>query len=707
MNTIDIDHTCFLASDPISHPFLIEHLFSLDIRIWPENDQYRLDNRFDRISGALSSYPQIDILLQCRLLTEFLVFRRNMPAWAGKWLDSHLDLTRYLPGLGRRSLEKSSFYAVPVWVCMEQSRRRFFIVGLVPDKVSLLPDWAALLIDSSCREALETAAAAAEKQFPLPENYNLLCYPLTIENNTIQFTGGSLALPIALGFLSLLSGHRIAGHLAATGGLDQSGKVTSVGNLTGKARCAADRYHGMLYPLGNYPVAEPDNFDLIPVPDLESAWMMARLYTIESKKMLDLCTAMPNDPQLFVQNCNIVPIPWLTWINRNGKDRTIIKKIAASPELFIRLAESFEESLGQWDLEKCSALGNMIDNHALDRIQSIAPLCVFNWCRLNLALSNHLGKTSGADKWIERAASLIKQVMGMDVEIVTDYYNHLLVFQHNNYCFSASLPGELETVMALLERIHTVRQSEGCPVYPVLGRLYGTLAQHHGFCGPGHLQMVIEYSKKARSALGDPAVCEYKDNWMRQYCYLAYACLDAGLFEAAENHLLTYLAADNLQQAVSHAADFSIWKHALMARFLADTNYSKFSESYLQWAGVSENNPCKTVHPWQLWSLNMARIAQKAGDDSTACTLYQKSLDLCLAGKSGPAIRVMALMPLASLEKMGVIEEKLLTEIKSKIMAAAGELDGNHFKALKNMAFKEVVVEAGKHPERLFPFTYR
>jgi len=288
------------------------------------------------------------------------------------------------------------------------------------------------------------------------------------------------------------------------------------------------------------------------------------------------------------------------------------------------------------------------------------------------------------------------------------YYNHLFIYRHNLYHFEPKLPEQLDKILEFLESQYSLRCDFGCSTYRTLGRLYGSIAQNYAFCGPDYLQDTESLTLKARKALGEGSVPEFKDEWMRQLNYLTYAALDAGRFHKAEETLIRYLEIEEWEDVWPLLPALSPWRHALLARFLADTENQERGERYLSWALAERKRLAKPEHPWQLWLFNLGRIAQQRCDTRTATELYNESLNLCLSEKNGLTVHMMALLPISGLWRLGVVVKTDIKKQEKEVREAAGMLNLDHFRMLLDEKDFEKVLEAvWDKPGTLFPFAYR
>jgi tetratricopeptide (TPR) repeat protein len=395
---------------------------------------------------------------------------------------------------------------------------------------------------------------------------------------------------------------------------------------------------------------------------------------------------------------------WIRWAVARRKLAGAADRIAASPDLFENLLARLEEVLASRDLGLSSAISGVINPDHFNLLTASAPRAAFKWCTRNIALANHHGDIFGAINWMKQSDPLLERTSQVDPEAVADHFNHRLVTHHNRYHFVPGIPPELNGPIEFLENQLAVKKQAGSQVDITLGRLYGTLGQNFAFCGEGHFESALEYFKKARSALGEYTVPDFKPEWMRQINYEAVAYLDAGRFEEARQRVCAYLEVSGLNAVRPEAIALEPpWKHNLLARFLADTLEAGLCRHYLSWAGESGFAPPGPNHPWQLWAFNVGRIAISLGESEAAAAAFKISLERCLRAK--PTIRVMALLGLSGLVHMSALPENI-SEIESEVRRAADELSADHFTDVIQSPFINVLEKVWREPGRLFPFSY-
>lgn len=665
-----------------------------------------------KLHSRLTDVPEISNLLDLFLLTRYLLAGNRAPGWVASWLNDHVDWNRHLPGIEKGQMQESRFRAVPVVAVCGEACVRYFVTGLVkggPDG-DICPAWAAALLDQESRDAIRSAVKAALQIAAIPPGGSLYCYPLTVANQRCQFTGSSLGLALAIGFLAVLTDRPIASRLLATGDISDRGEVQPVGSLDIKLKCARVKgFSAFMQPDQERGTPPPPDMEVIPVAKISDAWLIGSLHTPGRGHELLTLLRMLEDPQVFVNNMDHVDDKWIRWAEKLGRLKKVTDAVTESMEFSQRFVDKLDLVLKSWNLQAASTLSALISADRFQRMKAAAPLAAFRLCTLNIALNNHRGNVAGADKWAAVGRKLFPSALKADINACADYLNNRYVSRHNCYTFRSEFPGELADLLACLERRYAVQCDGGCLAEPVLGELYGTIAQNFAFYGPGFLTDFDEYINRSVKAFGDGQVSEYKHQILREFCYQVYAYLDAGLMDRAETALLTYLEVEDWSQLRSKMVGkhFGPFQHAALARFLADSRLGAEKNAYLQWALEHKSSLSGANHPWQLWSHNIARMAQDLGDHESATTMYLLSVKYCLSDQNGPTVKVMTLLPLSGLKTLNALDKADFEHKEKDTLKAVRELDSNYFKLLSENNFDDVLDTVREQPRVLFPFTYR
>ncbi|MEE4358339.1 MAG: S16 family serine protease [Desulfococcaceae bacterium] len=699
-----IEHLAYLAENPEMHEGMKQWLCRPSLIFLHSRGAKNFSGILSRIFSHLKDHPDLQKLLELHLVTEKLLFHEQLSenTLCRQWKQ------KYLPEIPPDSLSGSSC-AVPVFLSGNgEIRLCWFLCAYLPHTaVSLWPQWTGFLLDKNAQQAVRNAALACIRM-ENPENPDgFCCYPLTVPNGKVQIRGKSLGLSVGLGFLAALAGETLPQEIAFTGEICPDAGVGKVGFTEEKAAAARrEDFRLFLFPADNF-AAEQTRVSkeilYLPVRNLRQARMLLQLYRPGQAGALPLFSRMMEDPLYFIRNIPSVPARWIDWARQQGYSSTIMEEIRKSPVLISALTDCLENLVRSSQNKRAEILsGLLFSEKEREYICKTAPLSAFRWAALNLCLNNHLGRIAAALKWEKSAETLLPHALRADVRLVSDYFNYVFIRRHNSYAFGPELPEGLRTVLALLEKQYAPQCEFGCRVHFPLGAVYGSITQNFAFCGPDYLAKVLRYSQKARRALGEHTVPEYREEWLRQYNYLSYAFLDAGKTASARQSLAVYLDAEDLLSGIDK---FSQWQHALTARFLADTKGPE-SRDYFQWCREHMNTMENQSHPWQLWFWNMGRLAGMLGEKAESIRFFRGSLSRCLSQHFGSTVRLMALLPLSQLEKTGNLPENT-SEIQDIIRSAAEKVNPRHFQILSEKKFGDALKEVRKNPEKWFPFTYR
>ena len=706
---MDILHLEFLAQK--NRRRLEHHLHDPFFHSWGVLSPERFEKGYLSLKSRLSDSLRVLSLVDMHLITEYLLFHENAPGWIEPWLKEHVDLMAYLPETGWPRVLSGHWQTVPVILVRDYPYLRYFLVGMMRGREDqpLMPAWAGDVLDETSMAAVSNAASASKRNLNSPKGFRLYCYPLIAGDGGVQIEGTSLGLPLMLGFLKVLRGESMAEGVLATGAVDENGLVSKAGHLQQKINYAGMKgFKVLLYPSQNSAPAVPEGMDALPVSRLEDAWMFSTLYAPKCSRDLALFAGILEDPLKFVNNCDCVPCEWVEWAHSNEKTSSVLKAIRESSELFENLTRKFEKCLNRRPLEKAETISNLFKSEDLEGLAETAPLATFRWLTLSIALANHQGKVLDAVNWAKHAGALLDRVRSYDLNECATYHNHRFVTQHNLYQFDPALPDELQQTLRHLEKRYKLSNENGYKADVTLGCLYGSISQNYGFCGPQYFEDAEQYSRLSRQAFVGETLPEHREDSLRQFNYLTYAALDAGHFKMAEEALIRYLGIEEWREVWPILPRFSPWRHALLARFFADTEDMEKAKRYLIWALDERRRLVRQEHPYQLWLFNLGRIAQCLGEEGSSAELYSESLDLCLSELFGPTVHVMALLPLSGLWKLCALSKIDIKKMENMVRKAAGILNPVHFSMLLNEKdFEKIIETTWDRPEMLFPFAYR
>ena len=713
MVNADFEHLLFLAKTEWGLSHLKEFLFKPNLGLWRSSSPERCSEFYGALKRRFGNDEQLINLLDLHLFTEALLYKDRAAKWFVPWVCEHIHTDSFLPEIPRSAFLRGNWHAVPVFLVHKQACLRYFILGMlsVSHETALWPEWAEPLMDESTQRGILRAEKACRDLYPACGNRRLICYPLTIANQIIQFQQASLGLPIALGFMALLTGEPISGALAATGSVREDGFVEAVGALDEKISYARNMgFRVFLFPADNHGPLETGPMTSVPVGNFQQACMFVKLYTPGRARELLLMDGMLKDPIVFINNCQPVPLNWLEWARKNGMSCEMGEAISKSPALFDAFVEKLGVCLDKGDLERGEALAKWVDTSSVSRLMDAVAPAMFKWLTLNLSMANHRGNIPAADMWQKKADVMVKNASVRDTEAFAAFFNHRFIsLHHNRYDFRPELPRFLKRILSSLEgqfgsQCDLVQNATN----EMLGALYGSIAQNYGFCGPEYLDETRTYCQRSRDVSGGGDDPQLKDYRLRPLNYLVYACLDAEHLSEAEATLLTYLQVDDWQSLQGNMAGFSQWHHAALARFFAAGKERKEMVLYAKWAFENKSRLIERKHPWQLWLNNMGRISHILGDKKNARRFFEDSLELCLSGTMGSTVQVMGLLPLSGLRRMSVVESLDLRSLEMRIRSLAKNLNPDHFRLfLEESNLTRTLDILWARPEVLFPFTYR
>nr|WP_320016922.1 hypothetical protein [uncultured Desulfobacter sp.] len=603
-------------------------------------------------------------------------------------------------------LEQGRWIKIPILLADERyARVVWFIAGLVSLKADAIhiPEWATQMMDDRFIDSLNTAEQVVRRMGPDSPDRRFVLFPISQVSKDIRFTGGSAALSIALGLKNLLGNASLSKQFIATGCLDNAGNVRSVAYLDAKLKASLDRgFKCVILPAENHYRINHSNKGIIPVSSLAQAWTMVFLYSEKQENLLFFFSRALREPASFIDKMDSLPGRWMEKEQVAVAD--LLRRIFNAPGLFDRFTCKFYAMVADYALDRSRAIAAL----APETLPEAWPMASLRWCTANIGLANHLGRVASAEKWENRGKPFLKQVMKLNLNLGTDFFNHALVAAHNRYEFLPALPDSLTRLLKFMEKRNHMQQQFGCIADPCLGRIYGTLVQNSAFCGPRYITQTETLSRKARQALGENYSEELKPEWLRQYHYLGFARLDAGDVEGAQICLKTCLGVRDLNMAVHRLQDLTVWQLFLLCRYLAQTVQNDSS------AGLFNSLVQRTLknftwdHPWQLIFFNLGRTAILQGEREQAARLMQKSLDICLKTDEGPSTEIMALKPLAFLEKIvpAAQFDAGCYGWEKQLRQTAVHLNANHFSFFHQRPFKDALDHVRNNHDTIFPFSY-
>ncbi len=628
------------------------------------------------------------------------------------WLTNRLKLSSILPTLEWEDALAGIWTEVPVLLRSEKIHIRYLVAGYLTGPVPepCWPNWMETLLDTSTLVSLETAFRASASIDQLPTGMTPYVYFLS---DMRVVTGSSLGLPLALALSMLIKGERPPENLIATGAVNDSGSVCSVAHVEDKISYAASNgFKIALVPESSRIKKLPENFELQKVSTLEEARLFASLHRPGNAPRLSVFSALVRDPDGFIGASRSAEPGWLKWIARERPEAISGAKLVSSVARATSLVNVLEKFVKEEELYRAEPIARLVDQNHLPLMEKHSPASAFRWCVLNMAIANHRGMINEARAWNARAEVIMGKTPITNFEWAVGCYNHMFVgFCHNLYCFIPDLPDYVGHVLEVVEGVYK-SQRKFAPAkiaaYRPLGELCGSIAQNFGFCGPEYLEDLEIFIKKAMDAFGAGKIPDLREDWRRQFNYLVYAYLDTEKWDKAEEALCNYLEIGSLADLSIKLVKLGRWEHAVLARFFADTGlHTAAADYYYRKASNLAPTIVEKRHPWQLWLNNMAKLAMYRDDLDHAAVLHRQSLDLCISDSSGPTIKMMAMLALAGLYKIGRLNKKDMVKAKDDIKEALNIVDRNHFSDLINAQYHAMPAIVAAVPNKYFPFSYR
>lgn len=593
-----------------------------------------------------------------------------------------------------------------------------FMVGTVSpaESVSCWPSWMTRHLDGSALSGIETAFAAARRICGI--DFSLFVFPLMAPDDDWMVQGRSLGLPMALGAMSALKKEPLISDVLATGDIEAMDpfRIFPAAAVAPKIQAATEAsFRLVLIPDTDRNGGKGDPLHRqMPVVgvvgNLNEAWMWATWFSSERESDLLLYQQITRrqDAKLLVNNCRNIHIELLeSLLSCNGYPQ-LSERLVQDRECVETLVDKLGACLSTetFSLKRALAIRRLISRETVfPKMAELWPTSAFKWAIWNLKLANAIGDNSDSRCWQKEATTLQNHCRELDPQANSQFINNLCVTLHNAYAFHPDIPEAFRLALDNEERYHHGQ------VNPVLGAMYGTLAQHYGFCGPPYLHDVVHYVGLAQKMFGDGRVNELRQEWVREFAYLVYAFLDAKDFEAARKALWRYLEV----QSWSDLKPWTVMKpyeRFTAARYMADRlamdadeAESRIADHWLKTVHY-ESASCPE-HPHQLIAWNMGRIAWELKQTDTAKGWWEKSLELC--GSGGETVAVMALLPLSGLHRAGGFSERHcgMTGNILQHIRCSQSLHRDHFKPLLGGSLEGTLNLVWNHAKRFFPFSYR
>jgi hypothetical protein len=683
----------------------IEELLRPQDMVWPEQeDDFELSCRL--ISAALPGAQRH--LLPQALTAAILSGKAAAPGWLRQKVLEQID--RHEPGIALPPalLCQASWDFAPMILAGEgHAQISWGLVGLFKT-AGQAPCWPAWWERTADREALEAVALALNLAHRRTGG-EYFFWPLLGFHDRLLVSGESIALPIFLAAWALSRG--ISNRLvAATGRLSISGEILPVARLEQKAALAEEYgLKTLLHPCGSKPDrADSTNLELIEVADLDEACLVLEAYGPgKNQQLLYNYRALVDAEHL---SCSLHLLTPAVLRSRRCSTRYAEQalSVCANPALLARAVQNLEQIMHDPDsrVDLLALLLEPFSAETLRRCATQSPAAAFTLAQLRLALANRQGRIEQSRQWCELGNELAANVAAHPegIERQADFINRWLIHEHHNrYDFCPDLPPSILTILHSLEHLAEVaREHFGERATPVLGRLYGTLAQHYGFCGPDYLHETLRYVELSQRAFGDGRLPEYRVDWRRPSIYRFYALLDAGLTDEARLALIDAIGFDPNKLQAADFAQLNAYQHAALARFYGETRQAP--PEYADWCRRKLWD-LPRQHPWQLWSKNVASFPR---DKELQKAALEMALKICT--QPGATVRAMALMPLEQLWRRRLADDHRLAARTAETLdhLRSSALHQAHFAALfQSDNWRDVLQTVSQARNRLFPFSYR
>lgn len=570
------------------------------------------------------------------------------------------------------------------------------------------PSWLWRMMDTQAQQALKRAYEI----FALKTGQSMVFLPLippSMPNSCIQ--GPSWALPAYLGAWEAHlnpSERRGTRDLAATGEIDRHGRILPVGFLKNKAKAAARAgFRALLCACDDTEsFRSAGGLRLINVKDIQAAEYLWEMEALGSAKASVKDLNRLRVPEELVADLRSLDPRIRGWSGFADTYAQTVRKVLRNPHDAKRFADALEQLFADasTDLGWLQTLLAPIGLKEIEELANESILESYRLAYLRWTVAVQRGDVEQALDWAlccrnystERLAAypdgIHRIADGINRRFITEY--------HSLYRFEPNLP---EWVTAIRERLEKVREAQAVngfkPAISSLGKLYGTIAQNYGFCGPEYLGECVAAVTRAWDAFGGDRVPELARERLRQYHYLVCAYLDAKEAPKAQEALEAYLGGP--LNAVDPGS-LNRYQHAALARFLAETGVAH--PDYEAWCGRQLERSL-TEHPWQLWLWNVGRWVSRKEEKAKA---WRRGLKLC--AQLGLTARPMALLHAAWLFRENLASSSFLHAVVDDVLedVAKSRLSKAHFGSLLGQPSWQAVLESVvAEPCRWFPFTYR
>lgn len=612
-------------------------------------------------------------------------------------------LSSVIPDSAAGSLHGSRWLVFPLPVFQGQKGRIIQVLaGLSPASDSL--HIAGNLQHDSQLAAKRTIAALATIR---PAFWGTVILIPLLGDSEPPIDGESLGLPLALALYLLQTGSAWPEGIYASGCVNNKGQVQPVAGLKKKFETAVRPRCFFVAERDQHKLAE--SVTVIGCVTLDQALedLEFMLLSDDPEQVVKL-RGYSHNPDHLLLHFHELPLPFC----RHPRSSQLLSALREDPGKHLKEAANALETC-TYDAARAALLADIFPIEAIERVIAGADthglLHAFEWCTARIAHANHIGDTASGADWAG-----LQQQLALHVttdELLSSLNHHFVADRFNRYNFSIEIP---PTVLELLDQEE--RRNAACfRPNRQLGAMYGTLCQNFGFCGPLFLDTFDEYANRAEAAFGN----RYAGEKQRLLAYRLYVLLDAedgrgaGLALNRYLHLAETAGPDDWHSALCRSLEEkrqeSPYGAALILRTMADLDI-RLSATQLDDIGnlLATHLPRHGQHPWQLISLNSARLLIR-DDRVEACRAHLRRMaEICCNG--GETMQVMALLAYSELHIHGLAggeqyrrAEELVNDIQ-----LSRHLKQEHFAGLfHHNSTQKMLRHLADNRALFFPFSYR
>jgi hypothetical protein len=559
--------------------------------------------------------------------------------------------------------------------------------------------------ETSSLEAFTLALTAHSNQLQ-PSDHGYVAVTLQHPDDP-PLTGGSLALPLALGMHLLERGKSWPQGVYASGGLAADGGILAVTGEDLKYRLVAGNMKMLLYPENGLHESIPD-VKVVRCGRLDqAAFALDCLLEGPDPEEITHYRACLTNPRRLLNEFKSLPLGLMS--------------LAAGREILVRIGNERHQLLPVLshclsdcsdDPERAAFFAHLFDVEeiaAIARQDGDEAIAAHRWCVARIACANRNGAVADSRVWIDLAQEL-DQTMGVRKRV--DCANHAFVTtRFNRYEFRPDPPDDFSRYFEIEQQRYAIDQRAN----RALGAMYGTLAQNYGFCGFEYQLRFVDCVRKAEAAFGR----EYRPEILRLTAYRIYSLLDGAHYREAVNQLNRYLNlpaegspphwVDSVLHLWRQPTEHTPFQTALVCRLLAELSANARLQPQADWChSLARVLPGRLSHPWQLSAYNLGRLFLAADLHEQGVALLHRSVEACRSG--GITMVPMALLPLAILKEFSpdeaavdVAAAGIVHQIRSSHL-----LCQSHFQSLVDAATPvEALARIYIDPGRYFPFSYR